>query len=110
MLIEWSLSSTRSGPGFIIVKDDLIKSTLRKAEVNKEYVEKAPILIVVCSNTSSIAYFSKWGISSWFVIALQDNKVSEILELPKAVRPKWYYLCNILFCRKTSFEGLNSMH
>jgi nitroreductase len=54
-----SLSSTHSGPGFIIVKDDLIKSTLRKAEVNKEYIEKAPILIVVCSNTSSIAYFSK---------------------------------------------------
>jgi nitroreductase len=59
-----SLSSTHSGPGFIIVKDDLIKSTLRKAEANKEYVEKAPILIVLCSNTSSIAYFSKWGISS----------------------------------------------
>src|SRR5919198_5796227 len=37
---------------FIIVKDISIKKKLRKVAVNQEYVEKAPMLIVVCSNTS----------------------------------------------------------
>jgi nitroreductase len=41
---------------FIIVKDASIKKKLRKAAVNQEYVEKAPILIVVCSNTSLMIY------------------------------------------------------
>jgi nitroreductase len=38
---------------FIIVKDPTIKKKLRKAAVSQEYVEKAPVLIVVCSNTFS---------------------------------------------------------
>src|ERR671935_1311623 len=37
---------------FIVVKDISIKKKLRKAAINQEYVEKAPVLIVVCSNTS----------------------------------------------------------
>ncbi len=37
---------------FIIIKDPSIKKKLRKAAVNQEYVENAPILIIVCSNTS----------------------------------------------------------
>src|ERR671935_583628 len=37
---------------FIIVKNASIKKKLRKAAVNQEYVERAPVLIVVCSNTS----------------------------------------------------------
>src|SRR5919197_311866 len=97
---------------FIIVKDISIKQKLRKAAVNQEYVEKAPVLIVVCSNTSrSIGRYGSRGkefysvidgafasmlilltavnegIGACFVGAFQDNKVSEILELPKGVRP-----------------------
>ena len=97
---------------FIIVKDISIKKKLRKAAVNQEYVEKAPVLIVVCSNTSrSIGRYGSRGkefysvidgafasmlilltavnegIGACFVGAFQDNKVSEILELPKDVRP-----------------------
>jgi nitroreductase len=34
---------------FIIVKDPAIKKKLRKAAVSQEYVEKAPVLIVVSS-------------------------------------------------------------
>ena len=97
---------------FIIVKDISIKKKLRKAAVNQEYVEKAPVLIVVCSNTSrSVGRYGirgrefysiidgafasmlilltavNEGIGACFVGAFQDNKVSEILELPKDVRP-----------------------
>src|SRR5919108_2372181 len=97
---------------FIIVKDASIKKKLRKAAVNQEYVEQAPLLIVVCSNTSrSVGRYGirgrefysiidgtfasmlillsavNEGIGACFVGAFQDNKVSEILELPKDVRP-----------------------
>src|ERR671924_1925349 len=43
---------------FIIVKDASIKKKLRKAAVNQEYVERAPLLIVVCSNTT-LTFVSK---------------------------------------------------
>jgi nitroreductase len=97
---------------FIIVKDPSIKRKLRKAAVNQEYVERAPLLIVVCSNTSrSVGRYGSRGrefysivdgafasmlfllsavnegVGACFVGAFQDNKVSEILELPKDVRP-----------------------
>src|ERR671934_1191017 len=97
---------------FIIVKDASTKKKLRKAAVNQEYVERAPLLIVVCSNTSrSVSRYGSRGrefysiidgafasmlillsavnegIGTCFVGAFQDNKVSEILELPKDVRP-----------------------
>ena len=97
---------------FIIVKDVSIKRKLRKAAVNQEYVEKAPMLIVVCSNSSrSVGRYGNRGkefysiidgafasmlilltavnegVGACFVGAFQDNKVSEILELPKDVRP-----------------------
>ncbi len=97
---------------FIIVKDDSTKKKLRKAALNQEYVEQAPLLIVVCSNTSrSVGRYGirgrefysiidgafasmllllsavNEGISACFVGAFEDNKVSEILELPKDVRP-----------------------
>ncbi|MFL6398350.1 MAG: nitroreductase family protein [Nitrososphaeraceae archaeon] len=97
---------------FIIVKDASTKKKLRKAAVNQEYVEKAPLLIVVCSNTSrSVGRYGNRGrefysiidsafasmlillsvvnegIGACLVGAFQDNKVSEILELPKDVRP-----------------------
>ena len=97
---------------FIIVKDDSTKKKLRKAALNQEYVEQAPLLIVVCSNTSrSVGRYGirgrefysiidgafasmlillsavNEGISTCFVGAFEDNKVSEILELPKDVRP-----------------------
>src|SRR5919197_4457106 len=97
---------------FIIVKDASTKKKLRKAAVNQEYVENAPVLIVVCSNTSrSVGRYGSRarefysiidgafasmlillsavneGIGACFVGAFQDNKVSEILELPKDVRP-----------------------
>src|ERR687892_268134 len=97
---------------FIIVKDPLIKKKLRIAAVDQEYVEDAPLLIIVCSNTSrSIDRYGKRGrefysiidgafasmlilltavnegIGACFVGAFLDDKVSEILELPEYVKP-----------------------
>jgi len=97
---------------FIIVKDSSTKKKLRKAAVNQEYVEQAPVLIIVCSNTSrSVGRYGNRGrefysiidgafasmlillsavnegIGACFVGAFEDTKVSEILELPKDVRP-----------------------
>src|ERR687887_2249356 len=97
---------------YIIVKDASTKKKLRKAAVNQEYVEKAPVLIVVCSNISrSVGRYGSRGtefysiidgafasmlilltavnekIGACFVGAFDDNKVSEILGLPKNVKP-----------------------
>jgi nitroreductase len=97
---------------FIIVKNPTIKKKLRKAAVNQECVEQAPVLIVVCSDTSrsETRYGSRGSqfysvidgafasmiilltavneeIGACFVGAFDDNKVSEILDLPKNVKP-----------------------
>ncbi|HXP49983.1 MAG TPA: nitroreductase family protein, partial [Bacteroidia bacterium] len=37
---------------FIVVKDSITKKKLRRVAVDQEYVELAPVLIIVCSNTS----------------------------------------------------------
>jgi nitroreductase len=97
---------------FIIVQDPLIKEKLGEAALNQEQVYDAPLLIVVCANTSrSIERYGKRGkefysiidgafasmlilltavnegIGACFVGAFLDDKVSELLELPKYVKP-----------------------
>jgi nitroreductase len=97
---------------FIVVKDPATKKKLRRAALNQEHVEDAPVLIVVCSNTSrSIDRYGQRGkefysvidgafasmlillsavnegIGAGFVAAFEDDKVSEILGIPEHVRP-----------------------
>ena len=97
---------------FIIIKDPLIKKNSGFATVDQEYVEDAPVLIIVCSNTSrSVGRYGirgrdfysivdgafasmlilltavNEGIGACFVGAFDDIKVSKILEIPKQVRP-----------------------
>ncbi len=97
---------------FIIVQDSLIKKKLGQAALNQEQVYDAPLLIVVCVDTSrSVGRYGKRGIEFYsiidgafasmlilltavnegigacFVGAFLDDKVSEILELPKYVKP-----------------------
>ena len=97
---------------FIIVQDPLIKKKLGDAALNQEQVYDAPLLIVVCANTSrSVNRYGKRGkefysiidgafasmlilltavnegIGACFVGAFLDDKVSEILELPGYVKP-----------------------
>jgi nitroreductase len=97
---------------FVIIRNPTTRKKLRKAAVNQEYVEQAPILIVVCSDTSrsETRYGSRGSqfysvidgafasmlilltavneeIGACFVGAFDDNEVSEILGLPKNVKP-----------------------
>jgi nitroreductase len=97
---------------FIIIQDPLIKKKLGGAALNQEQVYDAPLLIVVCADTSrSVGRYGKRGIEFYsiidgafasmlilltavsegigacFVGAFLDDKVSEILELPKYVKP-----------------------
>ena len=96
---------------FIIIKDFITKK-LMEAAVNQEYVQKAAVLIVVCSNISrSVKCYGKRGrefysiidgafasmlilltavnegIGAGFVGAFEDDKVSRILGLPGYVKP-----------------------
>ena len=97
---------------FIIVKDPSTKLKLAEAALGQESVSGAPLLIVVCSNTSrSIDRYGKRGkdfysvidgafasmiillsavnegIGACFVGAFEDDKVSRILGLPDHVKP-----------------------
>jgi nitroreductase len=97
---------------FIIVQDPMIKKKLGEAALNQEQVYDAPLLIVVCANTSrSVGRYGKRGrefysiidgafasmlilltavnegIGACFVGAFLDDKVSEILNLPEYVKP-----------------------
>jgi nitroreductase len=97
---------------FIVVRDPAIKKKLRQASINQKYVEDAPVLIVVCSNTSrSIGRYGQRGrdfysiidgafasmlilltavneeIGAGFVGAFEDDKVAKILELPEYAKP-----------------------
>jgi nitroreductase len=97
---------------FIIVRDHAIKKKLRQVAVDQEYVEEAPTLVIVCSNTSrSEKRYGRRGrefysiidgafasmlilltavnerIGAGFVGAFDDDKVSEILRLPRYVKP-----------------------
>jgi nitroreductase len=97
---------------FIIVKDSSTKLKLAKAALGQESVSDAPLLIVICSNTSrSIDRYGKRGkdfysvvdgafasmiillssvnegISACFIGAFEDDKVSKILGLPDYVKP-----------------------
>ena len=65
---------------FIIVKDASIKRKLRKAAVNQEYVESAPLLLVVCSNTSrSVGRYGSRGREFYSII---DGAFASMLILP----------------------------
>src|ERR687886_551117 len=61
---------------FIIVQDPLTKKKLRKAAVNQEYVEQAPLLIVVCSNTSRSV--GRYGIRGREFYSIIDGAVYQI--------------------------------
>ena len=97
---------------FIIVIDPVTKRKLCEASLGQLQVEDAPVLIVVCSNTSrSVNRYRKRGtefysiidgafasmiillsainegIGASFVGAFEDNKVTKILGLPVHVKP-----------------------
>jgi nitroreductase len=97
---------------FIIIIDPITKRKLYEASLKQSQVEDAPILIVVCSNTSRSAnryrkrgteFYSiidgafasmiillsavNEGVGASFVGAFEDNGVKKILRLPVQVKP-----------------------
>jgi nitroreductase len=68
---------------FVILENPTIKKKLRKVAVNQEYVEQAPVLIVVCSDTSrSVNRYGGRGSQFYSVI---DGAFASMLILLTAV-------------------------
>ena len=95
---------------FIIVKDQVVKRKLGKAAFYQHFVEEAPVVIVVCSDTRrnvsryrdrAVKFYSitdgsfaslvilltvvNEGLGACFVGAFDDDEVSKVLALPKEV-------------------------
>lgn len=68
---------------FIIVKDPSIKKKLRIVAVDQEYVEDAPVLIIVCSNTSRSV--GRYGIRGRDFYSIVDGAFASMLILLTAV-------------------------
>jgi nitroreductase len=69
---------------FIIIKDPSIKKKLRIAAVDQEYVEDAPVLIIVCSNTSRSV--GRYGIRGRDFYSIIDGAFASMLLLLTAVK------------------------
>lgn len=96
----------------IVVKDDEKKKSIAHAALNQMFIAEAPIVIVVCANQERSAYrygdrgrylysiqdaaaatqnlllaVHAEGLGACWVGAFNEEKVREILEIPKGVRP-----------------------
>lgn len=97
---------------FIIVRDPQRKAELTEAAIGQDFIKKAPVVVVVCSDLDKVtkAYgergrslysiqnisaaienllLAAWnrGIGSCWVGAFNEERVKEILILPQNVRP-----------------------
>jgi len=97
---------------FIVVRDSRVKHRLAEAALQQYFIEEAPVVIVVCADTrrnigrygergksfysiidASFASFIillsvvDLGLGACFVGAFEDDKVANVLGLPKEVRP-----------------------
>lgn len=97
---------------FILVRDSQVKKALAHAALDQMYIAEAPVVIVVCSDTSrpaerygrrGVEFYSvidgafaamiilltavDEGLGAGFVGAFDDAQVSRVLGLPDRVRP-----------------------
>ncbi len=97
---------------FVMVKDPDTRRRLARAALNQNFIEEAPVVIVVCANTRrsatrygdrGVRFYSlidtafasliilltavNEGIGASFVGAFHDEEVSKIIGLPDYVRP-----------------------
>jgi nitroreductase len=96
---------------FVVVMDEEIKQELAMAALGQMFIADAPVVIVVCANLKRIAPYGKrgeelyclqdcaaaiehillmatdLGLSSCWVGAFNENKVSDLLDLPSYIRP-----------------------
>lgn len=95
---------------FVIVKDSVLKESVSR-NCRQDFIKKAPVVIVVCSNRKKIANYGKrgeeffgvqntaaavqnillsahsLGIGTCWIGAFDDSKLSEILAIPNHVQP-----------------------
>jgi nitroreductase len=109
----WAPSAGNIQPWeFIIVKERETKKGLSEAALNQEFLEEAPVLIIVCANEikSSQRYGTRGttlyciqdtaaaiqnihltafslGLGTCWVGAFDENQAREILHVPKGIRP-----------------------
>ncbi|MFQ6134185.1 MAG: nitroreductase family protein [Nitrososphaerales archaeon] len=97
---------------FILVRDEGVKKRLAEAALDQDFIAEAPVVLVVCADAersgwrygergrsfyclidtsmaSMIILLSavEEGLGACFVAAFDDREVSEILSLPKKIRP-----------------------
>lgn len=97
---------------FIVVKDPSIKRELCLAALGQSFIEEAPVVIVVCADTSRTGlYYGSRGVNLYciqdtaaaiqnmllaayalgygtcWVGAFHENQVSKTLDLPRDIRP-----------------------
>lgn len=110
---RWAPSAGNTQPcELVIVKDKEIKRKLSKAALNQTFIEKAPVVIVVCADLSrsSRGYGSRGtnlysiqdtaaatenmllvahelGLATCWVGAFQEDAVAEAVKAPRNMRP-----------------------
>jgi len=96
---------------FVVVRDDRLRRSLAKAALDQAFVSEAPIDVVVCANLRRISPYGarginlyciqdsaasiehilllalEYGLSTCWVGAFDERRVSKILDLPNYVRP-----------------------
>ena len=96
---------------FVVVRDDRLRKSLAKAALDQAFVSEAPIDIVVCANLRRISPYGarginlyciqdsaasiehilllalEYGLSTCWVGAFDERRVSKILDLPNYIRP-----------------------
>jgi nitroreductase len=67
----------------MVVKDGITKIKLRRVAVNQEYVELAPVLIIVCSNTSRST--NRYGTRAKEFYSIIDGAFASMIILLSAI-------------------------
>jgi nitroreductase len=110
---RWAPSAGNIQPWeFIIVREPTIKKGLCKAALNQEFIEDAPVIIVVCANVKKseqgyglrgtnlyslqdsaaatqnlLLAAQATGLAACWVGAFKEEKAAEVLNVPRGVRP-----------------------
>ena len=110
---RWAPSAGNTQPwAFVVVKDAETKRNLSHAALNQSFIQKAPVVIVVCAdlNRASRAYGGRGeklysiqdtaaatenillvahelGLATCWVGAFQEKDVAKVVKAPKNIRP-----------------------
>jgi len=112
-LAQWAPSAgNKQARDFIIIRDDKPKKKLSLAALDQEFIEEAPVVVVVCANEerSSLRYGERGrtlycildaaaavqnlllavhslGLGGCWIGAFSDSEVKAVLNLPRFLRP-----------------------